>query len=250
MGARDSTQTRVIPVFDALSHSYLPRLIRLVSKSGPKKTSLIEDARWGSEKALRPPVSLLKNLVENPQPQFEGPLGSSPKTIEKRRALLDGERTVLDEARRLLGKQPLPLKAWYILEGPSFPDVFIQTADAILVVEGKRTEPNPTRATSWMPVRDQLLRHIDCAWEIRGTRQVYGMMIVEGENGESAEDVPKRWQHWIEETTQNRILEASLPHRTPDERKEIAASVLGITTWQNVCREFGIDWNSLPDLCD
>lgn len=214
------------------------------------RTSPIEESHWEKEKELPPPVSLLEWLVRNPPSQFEGSLGSSEFTVAKRKALLKGDQQVRDEALRLLRTPPPPSKAWYILEGPSYPDVFIKTADVILVVEGKRTEAKPTRKTSWMTTRDQLLRHIDCAWEIRGGRRVYGMMIVEGNGGEDAVQVPPRWLEWVADSRRNPVLKNSLPHRSENERHAIAAAVLGVTTWQRVCREFGIDWNSLPDLWD
>ena len=38
------------------------------------------------------------------------------------------------------------------------------------------------------------------------------------------------------------LLEKSLPHRTDGERADIAQGFLGVTTWQRVCREFGLPW--------
>jgi hypothetical protein len=145
----------------------------------------------------------------------------------------------------------LPDRAWYILEGPSCPDVFLQTSSTIIVIEGKRTETKPTQMTTWMPMRDQLLRHIDCAWEIRDTRRVLGFMIVEGDSG--ACDVPQRWMDWVEDVVdksrERDVLNDSLPHRNESERADIAKAVLGVTTWQQLCAEFNIEWSCLPDRC-
>lgn len=254
MGIRDSTQTRVVPVFDALSYSFLPRLLQLVADGQVQPTGPIEEACWGSEKALRPPNSLLKWLVENLELQPNCSVGSSRSAIQKRKALIAGDEEVRREKVRrealdLLAKPRLPAQAWYILEGPSYPDVFIQTASVIVVIEGKRTERRPTRSTSWMPCRDQLLRHLDCAWEIRGDRSVFGLMIVEAEEDHKSFNVPEPWLNWMQESKRDPVLSQSLPHRSEEERDAIAASILGMTTWQKVCQEFRIAWDSLPDLC-
>jgi hypothetical protein len=58
----------------------------------------------------------------------------------------------------------------------------IETPDALIVIEGKRTESGATIDTTWLTGRHQIWRHIDAAWEIRGRRQVFGFFIVEGED--------------------------------------------------------------------
>jgi hypothetical protein len=250
MGERDSSLTRVLPVFNALAHSFVPRLVRLVAPHLAVRTEAPEEAMWHVEKALRPPKALLKWLVDHPQLQPGCSIGSSTETIAKRQALMAGDISVRAEAHRLIDRAAPPAVAWYVLEGPSYPDVYIQTPELIMVVEGKRTESKPTRHTSWMPMRDQLLRHIDCAWEIRGDRRVMGVSIVEGDGGAEATAVPSRWQTWLDESRSGDVLAKSLPHRSPTEQEQIASSVLGVTTWQRVCEEFSIDWASLPDRVD
>jgi hypothetical protein len=47
------------------------------------------------------------------------------------------------------------------------------------------------------------------------------------------------------------VLRASLPHRTADERSQIASALLGVTTWQAVCDEFQIPREVLiPEVLD
>ena len=205
---------------------------------------------WGpNEKGLRAPRSLLKWLVCNIRLQHGCPLRGSPRTVSKRRLLIERDNSTIAEAIRKLDRDDLPGSAWYILEGLSYPDVFIRTPSTIIVIEGKRTEPIPTRTTTWMPVRDQLLRHIDCAWEIRGSGVVLGFLIVEGNGGPEAVDVPQRWMDWAQECRSGPVLEGSLPHRSESERTDIASGVLGVRTWQRLCAEFDIPWTSLPDHC-
>jgi hypothetical protein len=116
-----------------------------------------------------------------------------------------------------------------------------------MVIEGKRTEPKATTVTTWMPMRSQMLRHMDAAWDIRGGKRLLGLMIVEG-HGDAEAVMPT--DHWLTQANEQVLpstLAASLPHRSVDERKQIADGFLGVTTWQRVCAEFGIGWPPCKD---
>jgi hypothetical protein len=67
-------------------------------------------------------------------------------------------------------------------------------------------------------------------------------MIIE--EGRAAEDV---WKAYPQELSSEGVLEGSLPHRSPEERRALAGAFLGITTWQRVCSEFKIPPSALPD---
>lgn len=137
-------------------------------------------------------------------------------------------------------------RAWYVLEGCTGPDVYLETESVVIVIEGKRTERAPTTYTTWMVVRHQMLRHLDCVWEHRG-RDLFGFFIVEGRGGVTDLAVPASWQSAIEGTVKTEVLEESLLHRSEAERDAIARGFLGATTWQRVCREFDIACSELPD---
>jgi hypothetical protein len=262
LGRYDSSATRVVPVFNKLCQmdkaglSWLSKLVRLPELPNYPPFE-IEDAsplierRWGkNEKPLPPPRSLLRWLIQNCIPPDITDLKEDEITKKKRQAILLRDSEVIHEALTLLEQPELPERAWYILEGPSQPDVYLETSHMIIVIEGKRTEPIPTTTTKWMPVRHQMLRHIDCSWEIKGSKKVYGFFIVEGDGGANAYDVPERWIEASKSTISNETLKKSLPHRKPNEIKGIAESFLGATTWQAVCKKFGIDWKSLPDSAE
>ena len=56
------------------------------------------------------------------------------------------------------------------------------------------------------------------------------------------------WLDYAKATINSDSIASSLPHRKPEERKSIASCFVGVTTWQLLCREFGIDWKQLPDF--
>jgi hypothetical protein len=195
---------------------------------------------WGgSELGIQPPVSLLSWLIRNPSR-----LTSQPTQSPDRKSLFQGDPDATARALDLLRSQSAT-RAWYIFEGPTFPDAFIETPDAIVVVEGKRTEPGPTTSTTWLAGRHQIWRHIDAAWERRGRRHVFGFFAVEGRPEDGA--VPLLWQQATEDCVSPSALATSFPHRSAAECDSIASCFLGATSWQAICRTFGLQASVLKD---
>ncbi len=259
MGLQDSTVTRVEPIFDELlardetGVSWLPRLLALPTRPGaitPCTPALpLVRSGWGdAEIPLAPPRELLLWLVKNATlVDALAHQKTSPLTREKRDRLLKHDPdTIRDALTRLTGAQ-VSDRAWYVLEGCTWPDVYLETERALVVIEGKRTERAPTTYTTWMAIRHQMLRHLDCAWELRAGRDLFGFFIVEGVGGATGLAVPPSWQSAVADTVKADALTASLPHRREPERDAIARCFLGATTWQTVCREFDIAWSELPD---
>ena len=257
MGKRDSSKTRVVPVFDLIAEgqtsgaSWLPKLLCLPIGSSkivinPDWDLTIEERGWGEkEKRLDPPVSLLSWLIRNPRMPNDGQLSNDPVKAQKRRELIEGSDVRLHEVLNLLRHNPTK-ENWHIFEGITQPDVFIQTPDIMIVVEGKRTETETTKKTKWMSGRHQMWRHIDCAWEIKGKREVFGLLIVEGDP--ASDKVPTFWMNEARIIASREALTSSLPHRGQQETESIHQCFLGVTTWQKICKEFGIEWGLLPDL--
>lgn len=259
MGNRDSSLTRVKPVFDYLfrfdqtGNSWLARLLSLPFGGNaallPTECRFtIKDCGWGSnEKKLDAPVSLLSWLIRHPREPEYGGLSSDPDKAKKRRQWLEGSEERMAEALRLLRHNPKN-EDWHVFEGQTQPDVFIETDDLLVVIEGKRTEREPTTSTKWMNERHQMLRHLDCAQEMRGGKCLLGFFIVEGDDAST--EVPAKWLTFAEDTASPEAVSSSLPHRGPEEQREIASAFVGVTTWQRVCEEFhdlGLDWKLLPD---
>lgn len=254
MGNYDSSITRVVPVFDQLcsrdSLSWLPQLLGLpicgntVSLPGNCDFRIRACNHGEKERKLAPPLALLSWLIRHPKELNECNAARDAFMPPERRELLNGSETRMAEALALLRHNPHGEK-WHIFEGETQPDAYIETSSLIVVIEGKRTEPGPTTHTTWMVGRHQMLRHIDCAWEARGTKQVTGFFIVQGEGGK--EELPSKWQEFAKHTISPQAIASSLPHRGPEEQREIRGCFTGVTTWERVCRELGIDPKSLPE---
>lgn len=243
-GQFDSSKTRVAPVFDALACLGVadwPRGLLLLAEG---RVSTIPDLNfafqrgfWGNdEQGLEPPLSLLRWLVRNVQPRAGE---RSERELLFRRDAATIERALAE----LDAMTSWPGRKWYLFEGKTFPDALIETPDALIVVEGKRTEPAPTTHTTWMSRRDQIWRHIDAAWGVRGTRKVFGMFVVEGDD---RGDVPAVWMEGLHAARSSEAIAASFPHRAGDEVRQLLECLVGITTWQKVCENFGLDFAMLP----
>jgi hypothetical protein len=180
-----------------------------------------------------------------------GETGNPSEVVANRRRIVDRDADTLTTALKSLQTRRASPRAWYVLEGPSQPDVYLASDDAVVVVEGKRTETAPATSTDWMRVRHQMLRHLDGAWEHRQGRQVYGLFIVEAEQGTSSVEASSAWREAVELTVSPLVLNGSLPHRSSDERSQIASALLGVTTWQALCDEFQLPREILiPEVLD
>src|SRR5688572_22716123 len=115
MGDRDSSKTRVKPIFDNLHArdksglSWLSELLRLPESAGggggnfDGGVSTLDARGWGeNEKKLEPPRVLLQWLVACAERPRDGNLGKGKETIEKRMGLLMRDKLVIGEALALL----------------------------------------------------------------------------------------------------------------------------------------------------
>lgn len=261
MGDQNSSKTRVVPIFerlfllDSLGVSWLPGLLRLGSRSSdvlPKFTAprLIEnhDRTWGdAELSLPAPLGLLEYLVQNITELQVAHSGDTGITLEKRQALARHHSPTIEEALNKLraGRRG---RKWYVLEGPSSPDATLEMPEAVLIIEGKRTERSCTSATKWMSQRSQLLRHMDAAFEYFQEKIVLGLLLVEGDGGADAVTPSQFWCNQSIAQYSSEMLAASLPHRSQNERDRLSRGILGVSTWQAVCMQNGIPWPPEGDI--
>ena len=253
-----SSQSRVQPVFDALYRSdptggWISKLVALPRRSSPRAGGPIDpgplrEHAWDPrERALPAPRALLLHLARSgsalrPRP---GRARTGGETEALRDKLVADDAATIDAAVQLLSRGAIPARDWYIFEGPTKPDVYLRTDRVVIVIEGKNEEPKHTTRTDWMEVRYQMLRHIDGAWpQVPGDPPVLGFYIVEAESGSTT--APEKWLRFSDETVSGRALDGSLPHRSPAERRAMASSFLGVTTWQAVCASLDLPLTLLP----
>jgi hypothetical protein len=249
MGDYDSSKTRVAPVFDRLleldptGSSWLDRLLRLpegfdeaprpaVGKPG----RLIRHAWYPDEHLIRPPLALLRWLVSRPTQDWPPEFRREAATGSPQRDRLVGQDELARQEALALLEAGAPDRAWYVLEGPTHVDAYLEAENLTVVVEGKRTEPAPTIRTKWMSTRHQMLRNLDAVWD--GGKPAYGFFAVEARDG--SDDVPPEWQDFVRQTVSSEALEGSLPHRSGEEQASIKQAFLGATTWQRISSEFGL----------
>ncbi len=241
-GIKDSTKTRVIPLMNHIGKDIkmINDLFSLISKVRPiaENDSDIKIFFDDKEKKLCPKQELLEWYVTNYDKLIKVKnFGSSNKdTQDNRREILNGSKEKIEEALSLIRQNPTATKKWYIFEGYSQPDIYIETSSAIYIGEAKRTERNLTTSTQWLDPRDQLIRHADSV--IDGDKDVFFFFLIDEEK-ESIYDLA-RYEDDFD------YYKASLPHRSDkeDSIKKIMKSYCGYTTWQKISEKFGI---TFPD---
>ena len=123
------------------------------------------------------------------------------------------------------------------MEGPGYPDAYLATGEAVVVVEGERAEAGPTVSTTWITLRRQILWHLDAALGPAGPRSLWGFFMVDAAADGS---VPQVWLDACSSALDPAVSRRILPHRSPQERELISAGLLGAVTWQNACEELGV----------
>lgn len=237
MGKHDSTKTRVQPAFDAIgcSAENWNRFFRLFP-CGARVPTIQEggviEIRYGSKsgkghgEAVLPSSKdrllwCVKNLKTTKLP---GSLAKSDETNKKRAGLKDGRQEIIDEACRLLHKYKGRKRDWFVLEGSTHPDIYIETKNFIAVGEAKRKEPHLTTFTTWFKDRDQLIRHVDAL--IDQEKTVFSFLITEKEYGE------------LGNYEKLDYFEKSLPHRDIKAQKRAKESYLGRISWDDLTEAF------------
>lgn len=265
-GLNDSSRQRVFRVFSQLelrTDNWVPVLLRLAQDSEAACiwesldltiqrvdfAGLRDDSGRSSrrkERALRPPPGLLRWIVGNDIQRSPKILSSDPLVRAKREGLLRNDAHTRAEALADLEAGGGRAR-WCTLEGPTYPDVVIETPDAMIVVEGKFTEAGPTTYTTWMSSRHQMLRHMDAALHEQPSKRPIGFFAVEGQR--SAPLIPEeKWTNTVRGTRASDAIQDSLPHRTLEEKRMIRDGFIGIVTWQAIVRAFDLGADTLPPL--
>jgi hypothetical protein len=186
----------------------------------------------------------LRWLVNNPQ-RLEWPCEEGRRkaygqgTTEKREALLAGDLRVRQEALQKLEERHVE-QAWWVFEGLTSVDCFVQSREVTLFVEGKRTEPSLTARSEWDPRRHQVFRNLDCLRVFPERRANFYVLLVVEEGGlthPEARELDGKYEDARE----------SWPHLDEAQAEELWSHYLGYATWQELARAFGL---TLPDTRD
>lgn len=241
MGIKNSSLTRVKPFFDRIKDDprKLDVLFSMMSENLSVQIDYSEyEISYGKyEKHLRPPKSLLIWQIENKErlsiPKNFGVRQTSPSYL-KRKKFFDGDPRTFKEAQALIQKDNVPAREWYVFEGYTVPDVFIETRSHIIIGEAKRTESKLTTKTTWLGERDQLVRHIDSV--IDSSKQVLSFFLF------SKLDFDTHFSQKMNNYKNTEYLKRSLPHRNYSIIERIAKTFIGYTFWEDVGKVFSIEY--------
>ena len=259
MGRKDSSLTRVQPVFNALldldpeGKTWLDRLLRMAAATREAPVGRRRDAgslvpaktppgtaRHGVvfERRVPPPTAFLRWLLRHPQRMTVADaerFGSkSASIIRWRRKLFSGSPEERAEATAE-GLRALEQKGacgstrqWWAFEGFSYIDCCLTAENLVLFVEGKRTE-EVSSSTCCFSERSQLWRNVETASEFSKEKDFAVILAVETpEDGRTAL------------TKAAADLRDSYPHLDEPDREFLAQHLLGFVTWRQVVDEFGL----------
>jgi hypothetical protein len=264
MGDRNSSITRVWPVFDYLfaddptGESWLRQLIGLAPSTSirdallstplrpisanlgqlgrripsnvkkhltPAQQQSLRSLRYAFEVDLPAPKRFLEWLLANPHclswpPRDAKMWQKGDATTKLRKRLRDGDAKLRLSALEELASTT-PAKAfqkWWAFEGRTSVDCYLETDEAIILIEGKRTE-SVAGKTFWYKSRDQLIRNIETAAQHASTKKKEFAVLLCAEDSTNLAPQTFAW---------------SLPHLTPTERTELQDHYLGCVTWEQI----------------
>lgn len=232
MGKYNSSLTRVNPLGDAIinNHKLVDKLLSLVMSSdsiemGDFSNSNVFYSGGQGEKALKPSLNHLGAIIEKiiNDEKFRSYIRQKDKSSRSNKILrnklfsLDMETIKLARSR---------FKDWNTFETASYPDLFIENDKFIIVIEGKRTETDITRSTTYLPNRCQMVRHIENALEYcKDQKRVIGFYVIEDTCGYEDHCSIEYFKECLEKETikkDNKLKSA------------IINSFYGYTTWQEI----------------
>ena len=249
MGQKNSSLTRVMPLFDFIGNDILKlnKLISMIQSDIQPITNLKEKIKYGkNEKGLQPPKSHLLWQIDNfSLLKVPNDFGSKEgnETYNLRMKLYEGDiETIINAKNSILNNKITPKSAWFIFEGYTYPDIYFETDKAIFIGEAKRTEKNITTKTTWMQERDQLIRHIDSVLD--SPKQIFSFYILEKKEFDKG-----KYEKSMELYRYKDYFKRNLKHRNNEkEIKKAFESFIGYLFWEDIAKEFCI---TFPDeICD
>ena len=236
MGRYNSSIYRVRPLMEYLENNYdaflsILSLVRIDSLGKPLIYRY--DGVSCTEMQLKPTKQHLLALISLMATKQHGKVNVKGKNRLElffgepnvRQSTCEKAKSGLEAKYDTLTAQDRP---WYIFEGYTNPDIFIEGDDYVIVCEGKWTEPHITTTTTYLSsvgeYRYQMIRHIQGALNYTN-KNVYAFYIVDAECGYT-EDLNKE--------SFDRQLELETIQPEGIEKGKISNSFYGYTTWQAI----------------
>lgn len=244
MGIRNSSLTRVKPLFDFIGYDFekLNSFLKLFNNLTPniKENSIMEIKYGSDEKNLQPSKSLLiwmlQNIEQINKVENYGVSNVNSEAYKKRLKLFSGDRELQNEAIKTIQTvSNLPKKGWYIFEGYTCPDIFFETKDSVFIGEAKRTERNITTKTRWLDQRDQLIRHIDS--KLDQDKNIYSFYILE-----RSEYLKGLYSVSMKKYDNLDYFKLNLKHRDITSIERAKKSFIGFIFWEDISNHFNLDF--------
>ena len=243
MGRYNSSVYRVRPLVEHLEKNYdaFLSVLSLVGIDSLGKPSIYRyDGVSCTEMQLKPTKRHLLALIRLMATKQHGKVGIKGRDRldlffgdpDVRQATYEKGKAELETKYDVLTAQDRP---WYMFEGFTNPDIYIEGDDYVIVCEGKWTEPHITTTTTYLSsvgeYRNQMVRHIQGVLNYTN-KKVYAFYIVDAECGYT-EDLNK----------ESFVRQLELETIQPDdiEKEKISNAFYGYTTWQAI-------HNKLPQI--
>lgn len=245
----NSSHYRVCPLAEIIkcNQSNFEKMIYTVSEL-PKTIKLLCPMDLGkyfygdNEKKLKPPKEHLIKLINHiaSTGRKEDANSAERKSLYGQNGtakMLEAKYQAIKSVDSVYNLDDLP-KEWFIFEGNTCPDLFIEGEDYVLLCEGKWTEAHITTETTHLKTRrgeyrNQMVRHIQGALNYTD-KKIIAFYIVD-ENCGYIEDLTKA------------AFDAQIKMETIElsngDAAKISSSYYGYTTWQDLIRN-----NRLPGL--
>jgi len=196
-----------------------------------------------TEKGLKPTKSHLLGLVN-----YLSGKGAEKYSVsdDNRMKLLNADTVTRELAKSEIRKnyESLPSRAWYIFEGYTYPDIFIEGDDYIIICEGKWTEPDITTETTYLKnaygeYRNQMIRHIQGALNYNENKKVYAFYIVD----ENCSYIDSLTLNSFADHIENETITLGY-----NEKIEVLSSYCGCLFWQKIEGALGIKFLSKEEI--
>ena len=240
MGKFNSSETRVKHLGNAIlgNHRLMDKLLSIIMPNklesfGEFHNKNVFFTGYNKEKSLPPTIEHLSAIIDLiiSDETFREYVKTKDTSTSTNKILRESLYNLKPE---ILEKAKCHFEPWNSFEGPSYPDLFIENENNIIIIEGKRTEKNITKSTKYLVHRSQMIRHIENAIDYcQGKKRIIAFYIIEETCYHKEECTREFFKESIEKETikKNNKL-----------KDDICNSFYGYTTWQKIAKVLNIEY--------